>query len=51
MQFYLGTWLHMRGVYPLHMEGQRGHEVALDKCKLVKGVQAGRICSGAVEFC
>ena len=25
MQFYLGTWLHRRGVYPSHMEGQWSH--------------------------
>ena len=29
VQFYLETWLHMRGVYPSHMEGQWSHEVAL----------------------
>ena len=23
VQFYLGSWMHMRGVYPSHMEGQR----------------------------
>ena len=28
VQFYLGTWLHRRGVYPSHTEGQRSHEVA-----------------------
>ena len=28
VQFYPGTWMHMRGVYPSHMEGQRSHEVA-----------------------
>ena len=28
VQFYPGTWMHMRGVYPLHMEGQRSHGVA-----------------------
>ena len=22
VQFYLGTWLHKRGVYPSHMEGE-----------------------------
>ena len=32
VQFNLGTWMHMRGVYPLHMQGQRSHGAALSRC-------------------
>ena len=28
VQFYLGTWLHKRGVYSSHMEGQWSHAAA-----------------------
>ena len=35
VQFYPGTWLHMRGVYPSHMEGERRHGAAKDRCILV----------------
>ena len=28
VEIYLGTWMHMRGVYPSHREGQRSHEAA-----------------------
>ena len=41
VQFYPGTWMHMRGVYPSHMEGQRSHGAALGRCILVNGGQAG----------
>ena len=51
LQFYLGTWLQMRGVYPSHMEGQRRHGVAQDRCILINEGQAEKICFGAVEFC
>ena len=27
-QFYLGTGMHKKGVYPSQMEGQRSHGVA-----------------------
>ena len=40
VQFYPGTWLHMRGAYPPHMEGQRCHGVAEDRCILVNEGQA-----------
>ena len=40
VQFYPGTWLCMRGVYPSHMEGQRNYEVAKDRCILVNEGQA-----------
>ena len=43
MQFYLGTWLHMRGLYPLHMEGQQNHEVADDgRCKVHNYINGGQ---------
>ena len=32
--------MHMRGVYPSHMEGQRSHEEAQNKCILVNEGQA-----------
>ena len=28
VQFYLGTWKYMSGVYPSRTEGQMGHEAA-----------------------
>ena len=28
VQFYLGSWMHKKGVYHSYMEGQKGHEVA-----------------------
>ena len=31
VQFYLETWMHMRGVYPSHMEGQRSRGAALGR--------------------
>ena len=40
VQFYLGTWMHMGGVYPSHMEGQRSHGASLGKCILVNEGQA-----------
>ena len=40
VQFYLGTWIHMRGVYPSHMEGQRSHGAALGRCILVNEGQS-----------
>ena len=40
VQFYLGTWLHRRGVYPSHMEGQWSHAAALSRCILVNEGQA-----------
>ena len=45
MQFYFGSWLHMRGAYPLRMEGQRLHVKIIinnnnKKCNLVNGGQA-----------
>ena len=40
MPFYLLSWMHMRGVYPSHMEGQRGHEAAWNKFILVNEGQA-----------
>ena len=39
VEFYPGPWLHMRGVYPSHMEGQQSHGVVWDKCILVNGGQ------------
>ena len=35
VQFYLGTWMQKKGVYPSHTEGQKSHEVAWNKCILV----------------
>ena len=40
VQFYLGTWLQMRGVYPSYMRGQRRHGVAWGRYILVNGGQA-----------
>ena len=40
VQFYPGTWMHMRGVYPLHMKGQRSHGAALGRRILVNEGQA-----------
>ena len=40
VQFCLGTWMHMKGVYPSHMEGQRSHGAALGRCILVNEGQA-----------
>ena len=51
VQFYLGTWMRMRGVYPSHMEGQRRHGAALGRCILVNGGQEEETCFGAAEFC
>ena len=51
VQFYLGTWMHMRGVYPSHMEGQRSHGAALGRCILVNEEQAKQTCFGATELC
>ena len=51
VQFYLGTWMHMRGAYPSHMEGQRSHGAALGRCILVNGGQAEETCFGDAEFC
>ena len=28
VQFYLGTWMQKKGVYPSHMEGQKSHKLA-----------------------
>ena len=39
VQFYLGTLLHVKGVYPSHMGGQRSHRVAWGRCILVNGGQ------------
>ena len=35
VQFYPGTWLHIRRAYLLRMEGQRSHEVALNQYTFV----------------
>ena len=51
VQFCLGTWMHMRGVYPSHMEGQRSHGAALGRCISVTEGQAEQTCFGAAEFC
>ena len=40
VQFYIGTWMHMREVYPSHMESQRSHGAALGKCISVNDGQA-----------
>ena len=40
MQCYLGTWMHMREVYPSLMEAQRSHGAALGKCISVNEGQA-----------
>ena len=40
VQFYQGTWIHMTGVYPSQMEGQRSHGAALNRCILVNEGQA-----------
>ena len=40
VQCYLGTWLHIRGVYSSHMEGQLSYEVAYGRCTLISGGQA-----------
>ena len=40
VRFYLGTWLHRRGVYPSHMEGQWSRVVAWNRCILINAGQA-----------
>ena len=51
VQFYLGTWLHRRGVDPSHMEGQWSYVVAWDRCIFVNAGQAVKTYFGAAEFC
>ena len=50
VQFYLGTWMHMRGVYPSHMEGQRRHEAAWSKCILVKEGKPNKLVLEPLNF-
>ena len=40
VRFYLGTWLHRRGVYPSHIESQWSRVVAWNRCISVNAGQA-----------
>ena len=50
VQFYLGTWMHMRGVYPSHMECQRSHGAALGRCILVNEGKPNKLVWDPLNF-
>ena len=50
MQFYLETWLHRRGVYPSHMEGQWSHGAAWYRCILVNVGRPNKLVLEPLNF-